>query len=315
MRRLPFEERLLYRHFLRRRKTALPRKFPSYSIEQLLNWSVINLDKPKGPKSIRVVNRVREILKVRRIGHAGTLDPIATGVLPIGIGKGTRILSIFSLAGKVYQGNMYLHKRIAKQTLLDNIKDFTGEIVQLPPRISAVARKPRKRIVYWFKILSFDGKNARFEIGCQHGTYIRKLIHDLGQRIGCGAHMTELRRIQAGPFKIQDAITIEQLERAYVRYKAGQEQPLKMCLISLDRAAAHLPRIYIPDDVIERFKHGSPIFCPGIVALTSDIKKGDVVAIYDLRNKLLGLGIAEADAEDIRTKPKGLAIRTDVVLI
>ncbi len=310
---LPYEREkveVLYRVKIRLGK---PRK---RSAEELLNFGLISLDKPKGPKSIHVGNKLRAILEQPKLGHAGTLDPLATGVLPIGLGKAVKILPVLSKAGKVYEGKMHFHGEVPEEKIREAFQKFTGKIEQLPPRISAVARKLREREIYWFDLKKKQNRDVWFEVGCEAGTYIRKLCHDVGLYLGVGAHMTELRRIQAGPFKISNSVTLSDVKNNYQKYlKTKKEQYIRKFVLPPEEGVMHLPKVYVHDSVLERFKHGSPIFLPGILAFTSNIKKGDIVAIFDSSKNLIGLGVAEMSAQQMEKEQKGLAVKTDVVLV
>ena len=127
-------------------------KLKPRTAEELINFGIINLDKSKGPKSIHFVNKIKRIFEQPKAGHAGTLDPAVIGVLPIGLGKATRVLSVLSVAGKVYEARMHLHKEISKDKIRKTMKGIAGVITQTPPRKSAVARRPRKREIYFIKI-------------------------------------------------------------------------------------------------------------------------------------------------------------------
>jgi len=174
--------------------------------KDLLNFSIINIDKPKGFTSFDVVNKLRYLFKVKKVGHFGTLDPMVTGVLPIAIGKATRLTPYFMNKDKTYIGKFRLHKKISKVDLEKEMKKFLGTINQLPPQKSRVKRQIRKRNIHEFKIIKKHEKIVEFKSVVQAGTYIRKLISDLGEKIG-GAHMTELRRTQAGIFEIKNSHT------------------------------------------------------------------------------------------------------------
>jgi H/ACA ribonucleoprotein complex subunit 4 len=310
---LPFEKESPELIFKSKIKLGRPKK---RSAEELLNFGIIVLDKPKGPKSIHVGNKLRAILEQPKLGHAGTLDPLATGVLPIGLGKAVKLLPVLSKAGKVYFARMHLHGDVSEKELKEIFEKFTGKIVQLPPRISAVARRPREREVFWIEIKRISGRDVWFEVGCEAGTYIRKLCHDIGQELGVGAHMAELRRIQAGPFKIDECVTLADVKKNYKKYlETKDEKYIKKIIVSPESAVRHLPQVYIDDLVIPKLAHGSPVFAPGILAFSSNIKKGDVVAIFDKNRTLLGLGLAELNSDELKIAQKGLAIKTDVVLI
>jgi len=314
MPKLPFERTKVELIFKKQRKIA--KRIKARSGEELLNFGIINLDKPAGPKSKHVVNKIRAILEQPKAGHSGTLDPKVTGVLPIGLGRAVRVLPVLTTAGKVYQGIMRVHKKISKTELQRAFKKFTGVIEQLPPKISAVKRVKRKREIYWLKILKVKERDVHFEVGCQAGTYIRKLCHDIGEYLGVGAHMISLRRIQSGPLKIKDAVSLDLVKKNYQRYlKTKKDLYIRKFIIPPEKVVSHIPQLWIEDAVKEPFSHGSPIFAPGIIAFTSNIAQGKTVAIFDQAGNLIGFGISTKNAEEVKKIKKGLVIKTDVVFI
>jgi len=211
---------------------------------------------------------------------------------------------------------MHVHVEVSKEKLEEAFKKFTGKIEQLPPRVSAVARKLRTREIYWLTLRNFDGKNAEFEVGCEAGTYIRKLCHDIGEYLKVGGHMASLRRIQAGPFKIDDSVTLQEARKNYEKFlKTKKDSFIRNFVLPVESAVEHLPKVYIDIGVIERIKHGSPVFVPGVVAYTSNLQKNSTTAIFDTNKNLVAIGISELSAEEMQKATKGLAIKTDVVLI
>ncbi|MEM4248477.1 MAG: RNA-guided pseudouridylation complex pseudouridine synthase subunit Cbf5, partial [Candidatus Nanoarchaeia archaeon] len=304
------------RKIIPKKKVRISKRFPKRTAAELLNYGIINLDKPKGPKSIHCVNKIREILEQPKAGHAGTLDPAVTGVLPVGLGKAVNVLPVLSLAGKVYEGKMHIHDEVTKKQLQEAFSKFTGVIKQTPPSKSAVARREREREVYWFDIKDIKGRTVWFEVGCQHGTYIRTLCVQVGEYLKVGAHMTYLRRIQAGPMKIDDSVTFEEIKKNYKCYlKTRQDKYIVNFVTTVEKAVQHLPAVWVDEGVKEYLKHGSPVFVPGVLAFTSDLQKGATTAVFDLNNMLLAIGFAELSAEDLKTAETGMAIKTDVVLI
>lgn len=165
-----------------------------------LKYGIINLDKPSGPTSHEVVAWVKKILNIKRAGHGGTLDPMVTGVLPVGLEEATKVISVLLLSGKEYVCVMHLHGDISEGRVREVMNTFVGEIFQRPPLRSSVQRTIRSRKIYYLTDFEFKGRQILFKVSCQAGTYIRKLVYDIGEVLGPGAHMEELRRIRAGPF-------------------------------------------------------------------------------------------------------------------
>ncbi len=152
------------------------------------------LDKPSGLTSRWALERVQKKLKSQKAGHTGTLDFGVTGLLLIALGEARKTLPLLMNLDKEYEGEMHLHNDVSDDDIKKVFKEFEGKIEQLPPVRSRVARRPRIREIYSLQILGRNKRDVRFMAHCQHGTYIRKLVHDIGERLGCGAHMTKLRR-------------------------------------------------------------------------------------------------------------------------
>lgn len=284
--------------------------------EDLFNYGLINLNKPSGKICTEVLNEIKEILPVKKVGHGGTLDPKVTGVLPIGLNKSTRIMHYFSLGGKKYIGEMYLHGDVKEKELNKAVKKFTGKLKQTPPKLSSVRRVEREREVYFLKLKEIKGRTIKFEISCQHGFYIRKFCYDFGKYLGVGAHMTFLERVQASSFKLENSVTIEDIKKNYNKWQESKEEKyLRKIILPIEEVTSFLPTIWVDDKVVEQLSHGSPVFVPGILRLTSDIKKGSSVTILNRKSQLLATGISEMTSEDILKKDKGLAIKTNTVLI
>jgi len=255
------------------------------SIEELLEFSIINIDKPTGPTSFTVSQFVKKTLELSKTSHLGTLDPMVTGVLPVALNRACRLNEYLMHRNKVYVGIMRLHEEISEKKLKSEMKKFIGKIVQLPPKRSAVKRAERIRDIKEFKILEKNGKDVLFLSDVQAGTYIRKLIHDLGERIG-GAHMLELRRIQAGLFNESDkqypTINLYELENAINQYKNNKnEKPLRNILIPGEIVAELLPLVQIRKDVVKKVLSGSPIFKSFLKEPQNiNINKNDKITIF-----------------------------------
>lgn len=209
---------------------------------------IVIVDKPSGWTSQDVVSKLRGVFKTRRIGHGGTLDPMATGVLPVFVGRATRAVEFFEHAEKTYEATLRLGistdteditgkvleekpVNVTEEQFLETLNRFRGEIFQIPPMYSAikingqklcdlarkgreVERKPRPVTIYALNCLSFEGQTAKLRIHCSKGTYIRTLCKDIGEALGCGGCMESLRRVTAGEYEIPKAVTMETLVNA-----------------------------------------------------------------------------------------------------
>lgn len=259
---------------------------------------IVNIDKPKGLSSFDVIRRLRKIIKMKRIGHTGTLDPLATGVLVICLGEATKLASEIEAESKVYVAEMELgygtdsydtegkviksadesfdYSQIDSKFINRIFAEFLGVQKQIPPMYSAlkidgkklyelarenieVERKPRDIFIDYIKFENIEGKKVRFEVKVSKGTYIRTLIEDIGNRIGCFATMTALRRIRVGNYKIEDSYTLEMVdemvskgESAFVK---GVEESFSGChKIDIDGEREY-----------KLFKNGNTIVVPDFV--------------------------------------------------
>jgi len=284
--------------------------------EELINYSIVNIDKPKGPSSHQVSDYVQKILGIEKAGHSGTLDPNVTGVQPIAVGRATRITEFFLTAPKEYVGIMHLHQELPPETIQEAVQQFLGKIKQLPPRKSAVKRQLREREIYEFEIIEIKGKDVLFRVKCQAGTYIRKLCHDLGQALGVGAHMAELRRTKAGPFDETDnLVTLNDLQDALHYYRTENNTKfLHYCLQPIENALKHLPKCWILDTAIPSVSNGRILSIPGISKL-ENFRKGDIIALLSLNEELIAIGEAIMSAVEINTKDRGQAIKIKKVFI
>jgi H/ACA ribonucleoprotein complex subunit 4 len=245
------------------------------SLKDLLEFGIINIDKPSGPTSFTVSDFVRKTLGLRKTSHFGTLDPKVTGVLPIALNRGCKLTGFFLGEDKEYAGIMRFHEEISLPKVRKAIKEkFLGNITQLPPVKSRVKRQERQREIKSFKILEKNGKDFLFIVSCQGGTYIRKLVHDLGEYLDTGAHMLELRRIRAGIFKEKDSITLYELEEA-----VKDENKLKEIIIPGEIVTELFPVVQVKEDSIKRLFTGKPVYLSDLKKPVK-IKEGEKVCIF-----------------------------------
>ncbi|HMK46890.1 MAG TPA: RNA-guided pseudouridylation complex pseudouridine synthase subunit Cbf5 [Methanocella sp.] len=287
------------------------------TVQELLEQGVVNLDKPPGPTSHEVVAWVKNILEIKRAGHSGTLDPHVTGVLPTMLGDATRLVQTLLLSGKEYACVMRLHSNIPEKRLHETFEEFTGVIYQRPPLVSAVKRQTRKRTIYYINFIEQDGRDVLFIVGCEAGTYIRKLCHDIGEALGCGAHMYELRRTRSGPFGEDDSlITLHTLKDAYTIYKeTGDEKPLRRCIYPMEFALRHLPKIIVKDSAVDALAHGAPLHVQGISELETGIHKDDMVAAFTHIGEVVSIGRSRMTTDELMKATEGQATDTVAVVM
>jgi len=287
------------------------------SIGELLDYGIINLDKPPRPTSHEVVSYVKKIFEIPKAGHSGTLDPQVTGVLPIALGKATRILNTLLLAGKEYICNMRLHGDVGEELIRKIMGEYVGDIYQRPPLRASVKRILRVRRIYELQIIEIEKEDVLFRIKSQAGTYIRKYCHDIGQSLACGAHMKELRRTKTGPFNEYEFLTnLQSLYDAHMWYiEEKNETPLRNIVLPMEYGVKHLPKIFVKDSTVDALCHGAPLAVPGISKYTDNFKKGDSLAIFSLKHELIALGEAQEDSSTIKKLEHGIVSTVKRVLM
>jgi tRNA pseudouridine55 synthase len=269
---------------------------------------ILNINKPWGRTSFSIVSLVKRLGGEKRVGHAGTLDPAATGVLPVCLGQGTRIIQFLLEAPKAYRAEIELGvatdthdatgtvvsrgdpSGVSREKLLSALDSFRGLIEQTPPMYSAVkhggkplyelarsgikvARKSRKRWVYRLELTSWQPPIATIEVECGKGTYIRSLADDLGQLLGCGANLKSLTRLKCGLFTIEDAITVPQLEEGF-RYGYWQQ-----FLYPIDIVLSQWVAVVVDDTAAEDIKNGRPLALEGADNLPPSVE-GNRCRVY-----------------------------------
>jgi H/ACA ribonucleoprotein complex subunit 4 len=283
----------------------------SRSVVELLDKGVINLDKPYGPTSHEVTAWAKNILHIDRAGHSGTLDPHVTGVLPIMLGDATRLVRVLLLSGKEYVCVMRLHADVPEARVRAVLEEFTGVIYQRPPLVSAVKRQLRKRTIYYIDFLEIRGRDVLFKVGCEAGTYIRKLCHDIGEALGTGAHMFELRRTRSGPFMEDETlVTLQDLTDAYFYYTQGDEAPLRKIILPMERALRNMPGIVVKDSAVDALAEGAPLYVQGICKVDTGIEKGDMVAVFTLKGEVVSIGTAKMATAELMAAREGQAMDT-----
>ena len=265
--------------------------------KNLLNFSILNIDKPCGPTSFQVSQYIKRSLNLKKTANMGTLDPQVSGVLPITLGRACRLAEFLMHKDKTYIGIMRLHSPIQLKKLKEEMEQFLGEITQLPPVRSRVKLAERQRTIKTFKILEAQDKKVLFETQVQAGTYIRKLIHDLGEKIQ-GAHMLELRRTQAGIFKEDTLVNLYDFEKAVNEYNQGNSKQLEKMLIPAETALKQImPSIQVPESLVKQLLLGKPLFKEDI----SKLPKEDIFSVF-CKERFIGV-YHEVEDKNIIAKP------------
>jgi len=238
----------------------------------LLAFGVVNLDKPPGPTSHQIADWVKRLVSERagegvldRVAHTGTLDPKVTGSLPTLLGDATRLAQVFDKATKEYVAVLELQGP-APSDFEAVVAEFEGEILQKPPRKSAVKRQLRTREVHSLDVLEQEDRRALLRVRCDAGTYIRKLCHDIGLALGTGAHMGDLRRTGTGHYDDTDLVTMEEFVDALAFWaEDGDEGPLREVVKPGEHALATLPQVVIAPSAAREVAEGAPVYAPGVL--------------------------------------------------
>lgn len=297
---------------------------------------ILLLDKPSGGSSNHALQKAKRLFGAAKAGHTGSLDPLATGMLPICFGEATKLAGFLLDADKGYETTLKLGvttnsadadgETLETRPVPDSLdpaqfeaicKRFTGPLMQIPPMVSAIKidgkrlyklaregkeidRPPRPVVIHELEVLSFSGDSARLAVRCSKGTYIRSLVTDIGEAIGCGAHVTALRRTFVSPFGQCPMVTLETLEQMMA---SVQDEPdteaaepemaalwpaLDALLLAPDAGLGHLPRLVLDDQGKGAFVHGNAAACVG--QNEADMAVGTLCRIYDSAGHLVGLG-------------------------
>jgi len=278
--------------------------------DALLEFGVLNLDKPPGPSAHQVSAWIRDLVGVEKAAHAGTLDPKVTGCLPVLLGAGTRLVPALLEGAKSYVAVLELHDTPPAdfETI---VAEFESEIYQKPPRKSAVARRLRTRTIHDLDVLEVADRQALLHVRCESGTYIRKLCHDLGLALGTGAHMGDLRRTGTDPFDDTDLVTMHDLADAIAVWdEEGDDSWLREVVHPAERALTHIPSVTIAPTAAEEVAEGAPVYAPGVIE-ADDAPEDALVACYTPNGAAVCLGrlVGDPDADH------GLVVDLERVLV
>jgi tRNA pseudouridine55 synthase len=275
------------------------------------------VDKPSGLTSHDVVVKVRRLFKEKKVGHCGTLDPMATGVLVLGLGKGTKLSRFLCLDPKVYLGEITLGVttdtldatgrvvkecpvEVSEDKIKETLKKFEGEITQIPPMTSAikvngvplyvlarrgieVERPPRQVRIDKIDFLSWEKPVVKFKVVCGKGTYVRTIAADFGEKLGCGAHLSALRRLSSGEFSIENAWHLQELKDLKEKGK------LEEALILLSQGLAHYPQVVVKNKLAYRVKNGNPLTLGMIKERPYPLKNGTYIRLVNEEGDFIAL--------------------------
>ena len=266
------------------------------------------LDKPRGPSSHQVTAWARDLLGVDVAGHAGTLDPNVSGLLWIGVGPALKLLPLVLEFPKRYVGSMVLHGEAAPADLERVLREFTGPIYQTPPVRSAVKRERRVRTVHRLALVERDGPRLLIDLTADSGTYVRTLAVDLGEALGVGGHLEELRRVGNGPFTEAQAGTLPALADAAHARAAGDPGPLLALLRPIDEVWREFPRLVLKDAAASAVAHGAGLAAGGILSVPTPFAAGDRVVLVGRSGQLIATGVARKDSAAIAAAGVGWVV-------
>ncbi len=288
------------------------------SIDDYINKGIVNLDKPSGPTSSEIDRWVKDILHVSKTGHGGTLDPKVTGVLPVAMGIATKALPLLLLTPKEYVCLMRLHHKVNEGKIRRIFDEFSDKIYQIPPVKSAVKRELRVRKIYSVDIIQIrDNQDVLFRIKCESGTYIRKYCHDIGERLGVGANMAELRRTISGAFEeTENLTTLQDLTDAYYYYEhEDDETMLREVIMPMEYTTRCVKKIYVKDSAVDAIAHGADLANSGIVRIDKSINKNNTIAIMTLKDELLAVGDSLYSCDEIINSDTKISVNIHKVFI
>jgi H/ACA ribonucleoprotein complex subunit 4 len=239
-----------------------------------------------------------------------------TGVLPITLEEATRVVQALLYSGKEYVCVMKLHGDVGTEQVKRVLGEFEDLIYQRPPLRSSVKRQLRTRRIYYLDFLELEGRNVLFKVGCEGGTYIRKLCFDVGEVLGCGAHMQELRRTRAGPFIEDNSVILHDAAYWFMEWQEKKDEKLlKRFIQPMEHALGLVPKIHIRDSAVDAVCHGASLTAPGILSLETGIQKDSMVAVLSLKGEAVALAKAVASSEEALNMEHGVVAKTMRVLM
>jgi H/ACA ribonucleoprotein complex subunit 4 len=239
-----------------------------------------------------------------------------TGVLPITLEEATRVVQALLYSGKEYVCVMKLHGNVGTEQVKKVLGEFEDMIYQRPPLRASVKRQLRTRRIYYLDFLEMEGRNVLFKVGCEGGTYIRKLCFDVGEVLGCGAHMQELRRTRAGPFIEGNSVILHDAAYWFMEWQEKKDEKLlKRFIRPMEHALGLVPKIHIRDSAVDAVCHGANLTAPGILSLETGMQKDSMVAVLSLKGEAVALARAMASSEEALNMEHGVVTKTMRVLM
>ena len=288
----------------------------SRTVEQRLASGFILLDKPAGPTSHQVASWVRDLFGLERLGHGGTLDPFATGVLPLLAGKSMKVTKKVLTHKKTYIAIFRCAEDPDADALASAMKRLTGRVYNVPPEISAVKVQVRTRKISTFDMIERNGKDFLTRIECEAGTYVRTMARDLGLMLGYKVELKELRREKSGRFELSKCVTLQEVADAYWLWKECDKPDALLKMIQpVEKLVLDMPAAHVKDSAAAAIAHGAPLLRPGIIDIDDKITSGKELAIFTLKEELVGIVKLTVDTNQLPNMDSGEVARPSMVLL
>ena len=284
-------------------------------LDEKLKFGVIIIDKPIGPTSHETASFVKKILHLGKTGHTGTLDHNVSGVMVVLLENSCKTAVLFKNNIKNYVGVLKLERDLSEDEVKKAMRLFVGDIYQKPPLASAVAKKLRIRRIYEFDFIEKKGSRVLFKARVDAGTYIRTLCFHLGEFLGVGAEMEELRRTESGVFSENQAVILQKLVDAYWIYSQGSEKKLNKMILNIEDVLKMMKvkRVIASDFALHSISTGADLAVPGIVEM-DEFDKGEVLGIFTGKGEIVCIGKTLMSSEEILNSKKGIAIDVERVI-
>lgn len=286
------------------------------TIEQLFESCFILLDKSPGPSSHQVTAWARDMMGLEKLGHGGTLDPFASGLLPLLSGKAMRLTGKILTHDKSYLALFKFGKELELHEIEEKMAMLTGKVYNVPPEISAVRVQVRTRKISKFDTLDFDGNSLLTHIECEAGTYVRTMARDLGLLLDTPVELKELRRPSSGEFSLDQSITMQQLADAYWLWKEkGDENAMLRILHPIEDMLSDLPRVVVKDGAAAALSHGAPLLRPGIVSIDEELSVGTEVLLVTMKGEAVAIAKMSQNSKVIPDMNQGEVAKPNCVLM
>ena len=285
------------------------------SVEELLDAGMVVIDKPPGPNSHQVSAWARDILGMEKLGHGGTLDPFATGVLVLLSGRAMRLTKKVLAHDKTYVGVLRAPSNFNQEALERAIAQLSGQVYNVPPEVSAVKIQVRSRNMET-TLIDVDGRDAAIQVTCEAGTYIRTLARDLGLLLGHPIELKELRRTKSGRYSESHCVTLQDLKDAVWLWKEkGEEQAIRKIVAPIESLVVDLPAVVVKDGAAGAIAHGAPLMRPGIISIEENLERGDTVRMMTLKGELVSMGAMLTRTEMVQEMESGEVARPELVFL